>query len=400
MTRKIKLISLTTTYPDSPSSTIPRFVHLLNKELVNLGIDVLAICPHSKVSAKYEIMEGVKIKRFKHLPKKFMDISTSISDKITSKLGFFNVVMMIMLFFFTTLFLCFKNKPDIVHGQWAFPGGYIAYIMSKIFSTKAIVTVHYTEIPLLQKFKFLRKAVVNGLNKSFKVIVVSNYTKRKLIELGVKEKNIITIRPVPNFVPHISDKEHLDEFRKNFVPSDHKIILFCGRLVEYKGVQYLIQSIPKIKTKNVHLIVVGGGIMKKELQKLSESLDLDDKITFYGRATHEELGKIHDVSDVFVCPSIIDSRGNEEALGLVIPEAMESGLPVVASSVGGIADIIKNEENGLLVPEKDPNLIAKAIDVIFTNSELTRKIIANSKKTVIEFSPKTIARQHVEIFEI
>jgi len=399
MTKKIRLISLATTYPDSSNSTKPSFVHLLNKELVNLGIDVLTICPQSNNASKYEIIEGVKIKRFKFLPKRFVQSTTSIPDEIRSKSGFLKIAIMITSFFFVTLFSCLKNKPDIVHGQWAFPGGYIAYLMSKIFSTKAIVTVHYAEIPLLQKFKFLRNRVVNGLNKSCKVIAVSNYTKRKLIELGVKEENIIVIRPTPNFVPHISDKEFLNDFRKKFVSQDHKIILFCGRLVEHKGVQYLIQSIPKIETENIHLIIVGDGIMKEKLQKLSGNLGLDDKITFYGKATNEELGWIHDISDVFVCPSIIDSRGNTEGLGLVIPEAMESGLPVIASSVGGIVDIIKNQENGLLVPEKDPDSIAKAVDNILTDSDLNEKVIYNSKDTVKEFSPQNIAKQHMEIFK-
>jgi len=139
--------------------------------------------------------------------------------------------------------------------------------------------------------------------------------------------------------------------------------------------------------------------MKEELQKLASSLDLNGKVTFYGKATHEELGWIHDISDVFVCPSIIDSRGNTEGLGLVIPEDMESGLPVIASSVGGIVDIITDQKNGLLVPEKDSDSIAKAVDEIFTNTELNEKIINDSKDTVKEFSPQRIAKQYMEIFE-
>lgn len=399
MTKKIRLISLATTYPDSAESTKPRFVHLLNKELVNLGVDVLTICPHSKNATKSEIIEGVKIKRFGYLPQRFELDSTSIPDEIRTKSGFLKVVIMITKFFLSTFFLCLKDKPDIVHGQWAFPGGYIAYLMSKIFGAKSVVTVHYAEIPLLQKFNFLRKIVVNGLNRSFKVIAVSHYTKRKLIELGVKEENIIVIRSTPNFVSHVSNKEFLEEFRKKFVAPDHKLILFWGRLVEHKGVKYLIQSIPKIQTKNIHLIIVGDGIMKEELQKLTKSLDLNDKVTFYGKASHEELGWIHDISDVFVCPSIIDDRGNTEGLGLVIPEAMESGLPVIASSVGGIVDIIKNWENGILIPEKSPDSIARAIDDIFTDTELKEKIISNSKNTLKEFSPEIISKQYMEIFE-
>jgi len=78
---------------------------------------------------------------------------------------------------------------------------------------------------------------------------------------------------------------------------------------------------------------------------------------------------------------------------------MESGLPVVASSVGGIIDIIKNESNGLLVPQKDSISIAKAIEKIISDKKLEEKIIENSKETVNEFSPKMIAVKYFELFK-
>ena len=120
-----------------------------------------------------------------------------------------------------------------------------------------------------------------------------------------------------------------------------------------------------METKNIHLIIVGGGELLEKLKILTKQLKLEKKITFYGRASNQELGWLHDISDVFVCPSIVDSRGITEYLGLVIAEAMESELPVIATSVGGIVDTVKNEINGLLVEQKDSKAIAKAIERIF-----------------------------------
>ena len=139
--------------------------------------------------------------------------------------------------------------------------------------------------------------------------------------------------------------------------------------------------------------------MLEKLQSLTNSLGLDDKISFAGRASDEELGLFHDISNVFVCPSIIDSKGNTEYLGLVIPEAMESKLPVIASSVGGIVDIIKNEENGLLVQQKDPSSLAKAIERIISDEKFRMKLVENSKKTVNEFSSTLIGKKYYEIFQ-
>jgi len=78
---------------------------------------------------------------------------------------------------------------------------------------------------------------------------------------------------------------------------------------------------------------------------------------------------------------------------------MKSGIPVIASAVGGITDTIKNEVNGLLVEQKNPTAIANAIERIISDEELKKNMIENSKKTVIEFSPRTIGNRYYEIFQ-
>jgi len=400
MTQKIRLCSLATTYPESGFSKIPKFVHLLNMELAKLGLEVIAIIPQVKGSLKTENLDGVQIKRFRYLPERYEMNTLSIPDEIKkSRLGYGKVLVMLTAFFISTFFSCIKDKPDIIHGQWAFPGGFIAYMMSKIFSKKSVTTVHHGEIPLIKRFKLLQRMVVHALNNSSKVIAVSNHTKNQLISIGVRKEQIAVIKSTPNFVDHTSDIEFLNQFRSKFVPPEHKIILFCGRIVAHKGVEYLIKSLPEIKTKNVHLIVIGDGFLLKQLKELVASLNLKNRVTFFGSASHEELGWLHDISDIFVMPSIVDADGQTEGLGLVIPEAMESQLPVVATSVGGILDIVKNEVNGLLIPPKDPASIAKAIERIILDEELVKKIVENAKKTVNEFSPRKIAQEYLDIFK-
>jgi len=250
-----------------------------------------------------------------------------------------------------------------------------------------------------KKFNFIRNKVINSLNKSSFVIVNSNYSKNEFVKMGVMENKLEKINPPPNFVKHVTDNEFLRQFRNKLATEYSKIILFCGRLTEQKGVEYLIRAIPQIKTKNVHLVIAGGGGQLSNLKKLATSLRLNDKITFFGRAGGVELAALYDSSDVLVCPSIVDSKGQTEGLGLVIPEAMESGIPVIATSVGGITDTVKNEINGLLVEQKDPSGIAKAIDRIISDKELKNKLIENSKETVKEFQPRILAEKYLSIFE-
>jgi len=398
--KNIKIYSLSTTYPESKDSSKPKFVHIVNRELVKLGVLVTVITPHSKGSNTKQVMDGVKIKRFRYLPENLELNYSSVAEEIRgSKFGKMKIVLLTLGLIMSTITECTKAKPDIIHGHWAFPGGYAASFVSKLFGLKYVVSIHGGEIPLLKKFRFLQKPVIKSLNRSAQVIVNSSYSQGELEKMGVRKEKIIKINPPPNFVRHCSDEELRKKFRSKLVDDDKKIILFCGRLTERKGVEYLIKSIPEINSKNIHLIIVGGGGQESNLKKLSSSLHLENKITFFGRAKDDEMGLLHDISDVFVCPSIVDSQGETEALGLVIPEAMESRLPVIGTSVGGIPDMIKNDINGILVTQKDPKAIARAIDKILNTPEFTKKIIQNSHDTVKEFLPEIIAKKHLKLFE-
>ena len=396
---KITVYSLSTSYVQFPNAKLSSFVHNLNKELVKLGMDVSVITPHLKNTLTRETMDSVIIKRFRYMPENYEINSGSISDAIRSKSGFVKVVMMLLGFFISTFFECLRKKPDILHGHWAFPGGFIAYIMARIFSKKFIVSVHGSDIALLKKFKFLKNKVINSLNKSSYVIANSSYTKNEIISLGVKSEKIIQIRIPPNFVNHTKDVKFLEQFRNKFASRDKKIILFVGRLTEVKGVEYLIRSLREIQAIDPHLIIVGEGILLTQLQNLTRSLGLESKVTFYGGANREELGWLYDISDVFVLPSVEDSKGTIEGLGLVIVEAMESGLPVIGTALGGILDTIKHEKTGLLVKQKDPIEIANAIERVMFDVNLREKLVENAKEIVKEFSPEIIAKQYYNIFQ-
>src|SRR3990172_8688401 len=398
--KKLKIYSLATTYPEALTSVKPKFVHVLNKELAQLGVDVKVIVPHTKDSLTSETMESVLIRRFKYLPEKYEINERSIPDEMKrSKFGRLKVIFMIGVFFIFTYFECVKEKPDIIHGHWAFPGGYIAFLVSKLVCAKCVISIHGAETPLLKKSKFILKKTINSLNKSHAVIVNSDYTKNEYKKLGVKEDKMTRIYPPPNFVQHTQDKELLKKFRRKFASDNLKIVLFVGRLVERKGVEYLIKAIPKIKATQVHVIIAGGGWLMNDLKELVTSLGLDNKVSFFVPPTNETLGHLHDISDVFVVPSIVDSMGETEGLGLVIPEAMESGLPVIATAVGGIVDVVKNNENGILINQKDSGAIAEAVDKILSNKDFAGKLIQNSKKTVNEFLPSLIAKKHLKVFQ-
>lgn len=384
---------LSTTYFDSKKRG---FVHTLNKTLVKAGFKVEAISCHRPGELTEELVDSVLVKRFRYLPEKY-EIKFSFQEEIRkSKLGLLKGGFMFASFFTYSFFQCLKKRPSFFIGMWAFPSGYIAYLLSRVFRKKCVIEILGSEVTLTKNSNLLRKIIIPCMNKSALVIANSNYTKNEFIKMGVNKEKIIQIATPPNYVVHTSDSNFLKEFRRKFVNDNTRIILFIGHLIELKGAEYAIRALEHLQNKNTHLIIAGDGILRNDLEKLTNSLGLEKRVTFFGMASIEEVGWLHDISDVFVCSPIIDSKGFTENLCKVIPEAMESGLPVVATKVGGLPEVVEHEKTGLLVEQKDPIGLAKAICRILTDNDLRNRIVENSKLVVDEFSHEKLEKEYID----
>jgi len=372
------------------------FVHTENKSLVKAGFRVKSITYHRPGTKKEEIVDDVHIKRFRYLPDKFA-IKLSIQQEINkSRFGIVKALFMVTGFFWYTFFESIKEKPDLYLAHWAFPTGYIAYKMSRIFKKKCVIEIHGSEVTQTKNSKFLQRLLIPAMNNSTLVIANSDYTKNEFIKMGVKSEKFVKIGNPPNYVKHVSNSEDLKEFRKKFADESTKILLFVGNLIELKGAEYAIHALTFIKESKIHLIIAGTGMLENKLKELVKSLELENKITFFGLASSEDMGRLHDISDVFVCPPIIDSKGFTENLPKTILEAMESGLPVVATNVGGLSEVVQDEKTGLLVEQKDSKSIGIAVERILDDNPLKDKLVSNSKEIVNEFSLGRIEKKYIE----
>ncbi len=170
-------------------------------------------------------------------------------------------------------------------------------------------------------------------------------------------------------------------------------LLFAGRIVEVKGVHVAVKAVrhllDHLPTGKFKLDIIGNGNEEyvKELERLIRSLDLGDRVRFGGPSSHHDLMNMYKNYDVFLFPSVW-----EEPLGMTIIEAMAKGVPVVASRVGGVPEIIDDGRNGLLVAPGDPEEIANAVKRLLDDPNLYISIRAGGIRTVLErFSYDAIA---------
>lgn len=261
------------------------------------------------------------------------------------------------------------NKAKLIHAHYG-PGGLMILNVAQKLNIPLITTFHgYDASTLLRK-----KVYLNNLKLLFKysyVITVSNFMRKRLISLGAPEDRIIThyIGTDLNkfqFQKHIS----IDNKAKNNQPL---VFLQVSNFVQKKGHEYTIKAFNLFLEEypNSKLILAGDGPRKIECEALVESIKIEDKVKFLGAINPDEVTQWMSKSDVFLHHSVTDENGGEEGIPTVIMEAMASGIPVVSSFHAGIPELIKNNESGFLIKEKDVLGYSKLlIKLLKTNTDI------------------------------
>jgi glycosyltransferase involved in cell wall biosynthesis len=211
------------------------------------------------------------------------------------------------------------------------------------------------------------------------VIANSNFTCQTI-------KNQYEVQESKIHICHKSvDFSRYKDVRSSRKPEDnqHKAnILFVGGNMQRKGLIDLIRaaSILKEDFPNFHINVAGRDRFIPKYQQLCEKNNVSNNFDFLGWVSQDQLLSLYQKSTVFVLPSLT------EALGVVFLEAMAAGVPVIGTKVGGIPEIIVNEQNGLLVPVRSPECISESIKRLANNPDLRNHLVNNGFKTVREFS--------------
>lgn len=182
--------------------------------------------------------------------------------------------------------------------------------------------------------------------------------------------------------------EDLLSTRKQYGLSEkEQLVLFAGRLVYYKGLEYLIEA---VRGLDVRLLIAGDGPLRPSLESQINNAGLDEKVRILGRVTDTELSALYSMSDVFVLPSTESS----EAFGLVQLEAMARGLPVINTNLPtGVPSVSLDGETGITVAPRDVNSLRDAIAAVISNPLLRARFSENARQRVQLFSRSSVIQQ-------
>ena len=397
----MKVCILTSSFPRFAGDSAGIFIYHLAIALVKKGVDIEIICPHENGCRFFEELEGITIRRFPYFfPLQYQNIAygSGILKNIKS-----NILAKIQLPFFIiseiiyTLRRLMISKPDLIHTHWSLPQGLTGVVCKKVFGVPCITTVHGSDVHGLQNplLKALNKVVI----KNSDICTANSRASAKMVSdiSGREDAQVIPMGVDTNI---FSRSEKVGIIRKKY-EIDGDVLLFVGRLIRWKGVYYLIKALPEVlkqypKTK---LLIVGSGPEKKRLIQLCAELAIINSVVFINEVLQEDLIPLYSVADILVLPSIIDVTGETEGLGVVLLEAMACRVPVIGSDVGGIKDIIKDYETGLLCEQKNPDSLAGKIIQLLSDEKLRKKVIENGFKLVKEkFAWEVISDRFMNIY--
>ncbi len=215
------------------------------------------------------------------------------------------------------------------------------------------------------------------------LLVPGTKHKEHAVSLGVSPEKVFISPNASNLYVRDRDYATKKQLKRQLDIGNKKAILFVGRLVKIKGVEYLIQAFAKLKKEReaISLIIVGSGECKEELELLCQRFYITDDVHFLGFVENSELPPYYLLCGVCVVPSI--TYGQTECWGFVVNEAMHCGKPVIATdAVGAAFDMIRDGENGFMVPEKDADALYEAMKKIITTPEMEQKMGEESKRIV------------------
>lgn len=265
-----------------------------------------------------------------------------------------------------------------------------------------IITVHSTEVGRAQGLHNSDSLAIDGVEwwsiyEASRVIVTSGSMKSELQNhFHLPQEKI---RVIPNAIdlknyPMSIDKEWVR--RRYGVYPNEKLVLCVGRLVPQKGTEYLIRAVPSIVGRHpeAKFIIVGEGWLRGRLEDIARSTGYQWKINFTGFIPDSELTALMMSADVLVVPSIY------EPFGIVALEGMAAGVPVVASQIGGLAEVIEHDRTGIFVYSRNPESITWGVDRVLSNPDHAKWLTNNARETLQKaYSWEAIAMKTVNVYE-
>ena len=365
----------------------------LARTLVEMGHDVHVATTHFKGLKRFEEMDGIKVHRIVGNPFLGPYKSPQRKSKALSSLA---MVHFMITSQFPLTQLVSREGFDVINAQFIMPAGVPAIKAGIVDSTPVVTSMVGGDLYTPNEPFFMslfRTIIIPGYRYMFShstLTAISTDTIKRAQALGCKERVILT--PYGIDAGKFSKKSPDKKLRGKYGLEGKTVLLSVCRLSRRKGLEYLLRAVARL-SNDVRLLMIGDGIERDNLVRLSNELGILGRVVFVGRVPNDELLAYYNLADIFVLPSL------HEGMGIVFLEAMACGLPVVTTNIGGMVDFIKDGETGLLVEPRDAEQLSRALSRLIKDKKLRERIAKNGERLVREeYTWEKAAKRYLEAF--
>ena len=399
--KTLRVLVLATTFPRWEKDTEPRFILDLTRQLAK-KVSLWVLTPHAPGAKRQEDIDGVRVLRFPYFFPKHMQTLCYEGGVLPKLKTSWRARLQLPFFLAAQSFQIWqtarKYKINFIHCHWIIPQGFFVALLNLFTGIPYLLTAHGGDVYSFRKNAFIRLCSDFALKRAKACTVNSEPTGQAVHNIRINAP--VQVIPMGVDIRLFQPGKRDPKIKEIFNIQD-AFFLAVGRFAEKKGFKYLIQAMPLIleKRPQAKLVIIGFGPQEEELKRLIAKLNLENSVSLPGSKSGEELAKYFATADVFIGPSVVTQSGDTEGQGVVFLEAMASGTAVIASDVGGVGDVVRNMETGLLVPQKHPEAIAEKTLLLLENQELRNNLAMNGQRLARdEYSWEKTAERFLETY--
>jgi L-malate glycosyltransferase len=351
----------------------------LAEAFVQRGYEVDYVTTWFRGLEKFEVINGVRVHRVRVIGRKVLPTATMISMATFFWSGYWKACE-----------LCRQNTYEFMNTHFVLPTGPLGVWISKKFKIKNVLSLHGGGVfdpskrSSPHRVWYFREIVNWVLNQSDRIITQSSDTKKNVDKYYRCKKEILIIplayKPCI-FQPLTREALGMKE--------DIRYAISVGRLVKRKGFDVLIRSIARIQDEHIHALIIGDGPLKRPLIALAKALGVAHRVHFLGMQSEEKKFQYLAASDIYVLSSM------HEGFGIVLQEAMQVGLPIVATNHGGQTDFLRDGVNGFLVEPNNPAALAEKIQAMINDEAARQRFSQRNAADIYQFDSDEVARKYL-----
>jgi glycosyltransferase involved in cell wall biosynthesis len=391
----------TSTLPRWHGDPEARFVLDLARHL-QPRYDLRIVAPAYPQAALDEELEGVQVIRYRYGPLRRCETLTNpgaIMGRLSANPALWALVPALLAGLYRTVRCQIAStRVDCVHAHWLLPQGVVqAALAGRAGAPGFIVTSHGGDMMLADR-PLVRQAYRRVLERAAAVTIVS-----PAIGDDIRRLHPSFDRSRLRLIPMGVDLTRFGRGRRNggFAGNGTIRVLFAGRLIEKKGLCFLLEALAGDAMSHlpVELWIAGDGPERNALERQVCDRQLGVRVRFFGGVPHGRLEELYAACDIFCAPSVVGGNGDRDGMPTVLAEAAAAGLPLLATDVGGIRLMVVPDRTGLLVPQRDACALGSALSRLVRDAGLRVRLGEGARAHVQAFGWRSIADRYAEIID-